>query len=139
MKPFMLMAPVLAALVALPVASLAAGEPAAANSRGEAKLAKMLEGRVAGEPVSCLRPMQQDRMSVIDGTAFVFRDGRTIWVNRPASARFLDDSDIPVFTLHGSSLCRLDQVEMRDRTSMMRGPVFVLEEFVPYTRPAEEG
>lgn len=88
--------------------------------------------------MNCISDRQRDRMRVIDDTAFVFRDGDTIYVNRPANARFLDDWDLPVFKIFGSSLCRLDRVEMRDRTSLMPGPVFLLDDFVPYRRAEAE-
>jgi hypothetical protein len=110
----------------------AADEP----SRGERELAEILEGRVAGEPVDCLNDAESDRMQVVDGTAFVFRHGRTIYVNRPRGAEILDDNDLPVFHQFSSRLCRLDQVELRDRISAMPGPVIVLEAFIPYTKTA---
>lgn len=114
------------------------------NERGEAELAKLLEGRVAGEPVKCLSQHERDSLTVIDDTAFVFRDGDTLYVNRPNGARFINWSDIPVFRPFGSQYCALDQVEMRDRSSLIGGPVLTLTEFVPYrraedARPSEGG
>ncbi len=105
-----------------------------ASERGEAELAELLEGRVAGEPVRCLHSSQRDSLTVIDDTAFVFRDGDTLYVNRPSGARFLSWSDIPVFKPFGSQYCALDHVEMRDRSSLINGPVLTLSEFVPYRR-----
>ena len=109
-----------------------AGAPA--PSRGEKELAELLEGYSAGEPVSCLRSSQRDRMQVIDDTALVFRDRGTIYVNRTNNPRFIDDFDIPVFRMFGTDLCRLDQVEFQSRTGMIGGPVVSLEDFVPYTK-----
>lgn len=123
------------------ILSFCATLPASAEdepSRGEQELAKILEGRVAGEPIKCLHSSQSDRMQVVPDTAFVFRDGRTIYVNRPRGAEVLDRSDLPVFRQFGSQLCRLDQVELRDRISGFPGPVIVLEDFVPYTKVAED-
>jgi hypothetical protein len=119
---------------------LCASFGASANepSEGERELAEILEGRVAGEPVNCLSDAESDRMQVIDDTAFVFRDGRTIYVNRPRGAEMLDDSDLPVFRQYSSQICRLDQVELRDRIGGIPGPVIVLEEFIPYTKTAGE-
>jgi hypothetical protein len=55
------------------------------NPRAEAKLAKALEGRVAGAPVDCiqLRDIQSSR--IIDGTAILYDTGTTLYLNRPAS------------------------------------------------------
>ncbi len=119
--------------VALIAAPASAG--ASRAERGEQELAKMLDGRVPGAPEDCIRDFAQEGMQVVDGVGFVFRRGKTLWVNRPANAEFLDDSDLPVFEKWGgSSLCRLDHVSMRDRTSLIPGPTMFLAEFVPYTR-----
>lgn len=103
---------------------------------GEAELAEMLEGRVAGEPVDCLSESQRDSIQIVESTAIVFRDGDTLWVNRPAAAQFLSRSDLPVFHQFSSQLCRLDQVELRDRlgSGTIPGPRLALGEFVPYTK-----
>ncbi len=108
------------------------------NAKGEAELAEILEGYEAGEPVKCLRRSQRDRLQIVDDTAFVFRDGRTIYVNRTKSPRHLDDFDVPVFRLFGSSLCRQDQVEMRSRDGHFAGPIVILSDFVPYTKVETE-
>ena len=132
-------AAIAAGLAAAAFAVPAAAQDDAEMTEGEAELAEILEGRIAGEPVNCLSSMQRDRIQTIDETAFVFRDGDTIYVNRPRGARFIDDFDLPVFRQFSSHLCRLDQVEMRDRTSGIPGPRVVLEEFVPYRKAPTEG
>ena len=66
----------------LALAALAAAIPAAAkHEQGEAKLAKLLDGRVAGAPVHCLSSSQRRDMQVVDKTALVFKYGDTIYVN----------------------------------------------------------
>lgn len=101
---------------------------------GEAELAKMLEGYVAGEPVRCLARHRSDRMRVIDDTALVFRSGGTIYVNRTSAPEFIDDFDVPVFRSFGGDLCRLDRVEFVDRVGGIGGPVALLEDFIPYRK-----
>ncbi len=133
-------------LLTIVAASLAASQFALAadaadkdgNTRGEAELAKLLEGRTAGKPVNCLSDSQRDRMQTIDGTAFVFRDGKTIYVNRPEGARFIDEFDYPVFKIFGGRLCRRDQVRMQGWTSSIPGPVMLLGQFVPYRLVEDE-
>lgn len=73
-------------------------------------------------------------MQVIDGTAFVFRDGDTLYVNRPGGASRLSWSDIPVFKIWGGQLCAKDHVELRDSSSLIPGPILLMGEFVPYRR-----
>jgi hypothetical protein len=127
-----LTAPIAAAIAA---AALAAG-PSVAGERptGEAKLAKMLEGRVAGEPRSCINTFTNKESTVIDETAVVYGRGRTIWVNRTAYPQDLDRWDAMLVRQHGTQLCRQDIVTTFDTaTGMYTGNVF-LTDFVPYTR-----
>ena len=119
----------------LALAALAAAIPAAAkHEQGEAKLAKLLDGRVAGAPVHCLSSFQRRNMEVIDKTALVFKDGDTLYVNRPAGANFLTWSDVPVFKIWGDQLCDKDLVHLHDRSSGMPGATLSLGDFVPYKR-----
>lgn len=125
-------------LIAAPLAAQTDGDAASPrNAEGQAELAKLLEGRTIGEPQKCLGDSERRNMEVIDDTAFVFRDGDTIYVNQPDNAQFLNEFDVPVFRIFGSSLCRLDRVEMRSRTSSIGGPMVILGDFVPYTRTKE--
>lgn len=121
----------------LPGTASAAADTSPRNAAGEAELAKILEGRVAGEPERCLRHHEQRNMEIVDGTALVFRDGDTIYVNRPSGANFLSEFDIPVFRLHRSELCRLDMAEMRDQSLQFGGPRISLNDFVPYRLPKD--
>ncbi|WP_128891207.1 hypothetical protein [Erythrobacter sp. HKB08] len=128
-----------AALCAAPAYADNHGDKADKDSKGEAELAELLEGYVAGEPVDCLSRHERDRMQIIDRTAIVYRDGDTIYVNRPRGAGFLDKWDVPVFRVYGTTkICRNDQVELVDRATRMAGPVIVLGDFVPYTKPDNE-
>lgn len=122
------------ALAALAAALVAGPSIAAERLTGEAKLSKMLEGRVAGEPKSCISTFVNRTSTVIDDTAVVYGRGRTIWVNRTANPSDLDDSDAMLVRMYGSQLCRQDIVTTFDTsTGMYTGNVF-LTEFVPYTR-----
>lgn len=127
------------ACAALPLAALLA-VPATATDRsaaGETELAKLLEGRVAGQPVNCIHDSSGDSVRIIDGTAMVFRRGTTLYVNRPDGAQALDHWDLPVFEKwSGTGLCRLDHVSLYDRGARIPGPTLFLAEFVPYTKPA---
>ncbi|MCT2559986.1 hypothetical protein N0B51_13465 [Tsuneonella sp. YG55] len=119
-------------------AALVAGlaGPAIAGERltGEAKLAKILEGRVAGEPQSCITTFANTDSVVIDGTALVYGRGKTVWVNRPVNPKSLNRWDALLIRKQASSLCRHDIVTTFDAsTGMYTGNVF-LTEFVPYTR-----
>ena len=57
------------ASAALAIALVAGPSVAAERLTGEAKLSKMLEGRVAGEPRSCINTFSNRESTVIDKTA----------------------------------------------------------------------
>lgn len=116
-----------AGLVAMPVE--------AARKSGEERLAKMIEGRTAGDPKSCIFTSGSRSLTVIDKTAIVYKDGSRVWVNRTAHPEDLDEDDILVIRrFDGSNLCRQDMITMADRsTGMFTGAVF-LEDFVSYTK-----
>lgn len=122
------------ALLALPGAAIAE-EQAQPYPKGEAELAKMLEGRVAGKPVKCLPSFQMQSSTVVDKTAIVYRQGSKLYVNRPRSgARQLGGDDILVTQLYGSQLCNIDKIDLVDRASHMWSGFVVLGDFVPYER-----
>ena len=123
----------------LAVAALALGAVAAnagnIEDKGEAKLAEMLEGRVAGEPVRCITTFRSNTPQIIDRVALVHEEGDTIFVARPDRPRSLDSRDMLLIERFSSGqLCTSDQMRMIDRTGgFMTGLVFV-KEFVPYTK-----
>lgn len=109
--------------------------PAAAEqTSGEEELAGMIENRVAGEPQRCINMSRSRPLTVIDGTAIVYRSGKTVYVNRTENPDSLDDDDVLVIRKfgNGGQLCRLDQITTRDRAGgFYTGNIF-LTEFVPY-------
>lgn len=121
------------ALLAMPAS---AEEKPAGPTKGEAELAKMLEGRVAGEPERCVNTFGNGNLRIIDGTALVYRQGGTVWVNRTRNPDSLDDDDYLVIRKYGSSsqLCRLDNVTTQDRSGNFFTGVVFLEDFVPYRK-----
>ena len=101
---------------------------------GEEKLAKMLEGRTAGEPVDCITLSSTRNARIIDKTAIVYDSGSTIYVNRPANVSSLDDDDIMVTKPTGNQLCSVDTVQLRDRTGFGYSGFVGLGKFVPYSK-----
>ncbi|WP_120717099.1 hypothetical protein [Tsuneonella amylolytica] len=127
--PYFVALAAIAATAAIP-AQLSAGE----RRTGEQKLAKMLEGRVAGEPVSCVDTYRNRQSQIVEGAAVVYGSGRTIWVNRTARPQDLDRWDAMLTKQFGTRLCRQDIVTTFDTsTGMYTGNIF-LTDFVPYTR-----
>ncbi|AKH43070.1 hypothetical protein FHS61_001231 [Altererythrobacter atlanticus] len=128
----------IAAVLAGMALALGSGTAATAQTRaekGEAKLAKMLEGRVAGDPVKCISQHNMSRLEVIDETALVYDAGSTIYVARPKDPKMLDDSDILVVDRYGSQLCTNDMIRTVDRMGHFLTGIVFLEDFVPYRKP----
>jgi len=127
------------AIVLTASAALLAGTALQARDKltGEQQLAKLLEGREAGQPVSCIPLNATHDTQIIDKTAIVYDQGRTIYVNRPRYPQSLDDDDILVTRVHGSQLCRLDTVQLHDRSGFWYSGFVGLEDFVPYRRVAK--
>ena len=118
-------------------AALVASPALAGEKSGEARLAKAIEGRVAGEPVSCIDLHRVRSSRIIDDTAIVYEAaGGTLYVNRPDSgASALNRHDVLVTRTFTNRLCDVDVVELKERgAGMMTGLVF-LGKFVPYTKP----
>ena len=102
----------------------------------EQRLDKLLEGREAGVPRSCISQFETRDMQVLDGVALVYGSGNTVWVNRPENAEDLDSDDILVTRVTGSQFCRLDIVNTVDRTGHFTTGFISLGDFVPYKRVA---
>ena len=122
-------------------AILVSGLPVAAasrdNSTAEARLAKALEGRVAGKPVDCINLRDIQSSEIIDRTAILYRTGSRLYVNRPqVGAESLDRDDILVTKTWDSRLCSIDVVRLIDNGSHFEHGFVGLGEFVPYVKAA---
>lgn len=128
------------AVAAFALGLVAMTAPAQADSRaerGEARLAKALEGRVAGKPVRCIDQRNILSSQIIDRTAIIYRGpGNVLYVNRPNGREALDSNAILVTDSFNGQLCSIDTVRLVDRSpgGMMRG-VLGLNEFAPYAKP----
>ena len=101
----------------------------------EQELAKAIEGRVAGAPVSCIDPRINANSRVIDKTAIIYGSGRTIYVQQPQNPQVLRNDDILVTELMGTSqLCNVDIIRLFDRNGFWWRGFVSLNRFVPYTR-----
>ena len=110
-------------------------ETSAPATKGEQRLAKLLEGRVAGEPVQCIRSFRNLPMQTINGTAYVYGSGNTIWVQRTRNPQQIDDDDVLVINRRDASqLCRLDFTTTVDRYNGFFTGSVIMDDFVPYTR-----
>ncbi|WP_253200895.1 hypothetical protein [Sphingomonas quercus] len=125
----------IAGLAGVALATTATAAAPRSKADGEAELAKLLDGRVAGKPVDCISLPSTGSSRIIEGTAIVYGSGRTLYINRPqSSADLLHDDDILVTRTFGSQLCRMDTVRLTNRFSRIPGGFVILDRFVPYKR-----
>lgn len=104
-------------------------------AKGEARLAKMLDGRVAGEPQSCIFAPNSADLTIVDKTALVYKMGNTYYVNRPANPRDISSNEVLVIDRMGHQLCRTDMVQTMSQGTphFYTGSLF-LGQFVPYRK-----
>jgi len=122
----------------LAVAALALGGATASAEtlaeKGEARLAKMIEGHTAGEPVSCISAPRSNRLEVIEHVGVVYDAGDTIYVARPQDPTVLGRNDAVIIDRFGSQLCKQDVNRTFDRYLGYTTGVVFLSDFVPYTK-----
>lgn len=123
---------ILAGIALLATPALASAQTLA--EKGEARLAQMLEGRTAGEPVSCIFATRGNRLNVIEHVGLVYDAGDTIYVARTDNPRSLGSHDVVVIDRVGSQLCKQDVTRTIDRSHGHTSGVVFLSDFVPYTK-----
>ncbi|WP_331012759.1 hypothetical protein [Sphingomonas sp.] len=130
MKAFMLGG---AALIAAAIAGPALSRPALT---GQQRLDKELAGYTAGTPVRCIDYGLVRSSEIIPGVGILYNySGRRKYLNVPKSGKnWLRWDTIPVTTLYGGQLCRIDSVRLIDRGTRMQSGFVILEDFIPYTK-----
>ena len=116
---------------------MAAALPAgAARVDPETRLAKELQGRVAGKPVDCIQLHTIQSSQIFEKTAILYKAGSTWYLNRPVSgSNFLQSDDVLLTDTHSSDLCRVDIVRLLDPSTHFPSGSLGLGQFVPYTKP----
>ena len=126
-------------LVSLLIGSVVlAAAPAGAVSRTdpEQRLARLIEGLSAGEPVRCLDryDVRVRSRRIIDRTAIIYDAGDTLYVNRPrAGGELLNRMDVVTKGPGDWKLCSMDRLYVSQSSNGHSAPV-VLGDFVPYRK-----
>ena len=107
------------------------------DAAGEARLAQLLAGKVAGAPINCLPDHRASDLEVIDRDTFLYRDGSTYYRQDTAGACYPGTSSgyALVTTSFGGQLCAGEIARTVDTTSGMTYSSCTLTPFVPYRRP----
>jgi len=114
------------------------GPPPDRTAKAQANLDRLLAGKVAAQPISCLPHYNARDMIVIDDGTVVFKNGRTVYRNdfQGGTCSNLSRGNYALVTkTPGSGLCRGDIADVRDLSAGMSVGSCVLGDFVPYTTP----
>ena len=111
-----------------------APEPAMRSADKQATYERLLAGKVAGAPQSCLPSYRSDQMTVIDDNTILFKDGGTVYVNHPpGGCNMLGRGHYALVTrTTGSQLCSGDIARVTDVSTGTTVGSCSIGEFVPY-------
>ena len=115
-----------------------AAEQPARSAKSQKEYDRLLDGKVAGAPVSCLSTFNQNDMVVIDEQTIAFRQGSArVYVNHmQGSCNNLGGTYALVTKQIGNSgLCRGDIGEVVDLNNHFTVGSCVFGDFVPYAKP----
>ena len=114
-------------------------QTAMVDARAQEKLGRLLAGKVAGRPQSCLPSYRSDEMIVIDDNTIAFRDGTDrVWINHPnGGCNMLGSSPYALVThsVGSMGLCRGDIGHVTDTLNNSTVGSCSMGDFVPYSTP----
>ena len=121
--------------IALIILSAALGSCAQQMEDPQAGLARELAGYTPGEARSCVPTSPNTNLRVVDGATLAYGYGRTIYVNRLASAcPALEPTNTLIVDAQGGQYCRGDRVRGLEPGGIIPGPSCNLQDWVPYRR-----
>ena len=116
-----------------------APEPEQPSPRAQQELAKLLAGKSAGSPISCLPSYNANDMQIIDGRNVAFRmGGRTVYMMQLSSGcHLLGAGGYALLTKQfgGMGMCSGDIARVVDTSSRMTVGSCGIERIIPYTMP----
>lgn len=124
---------------AVAMGSCATPTEEARSPKAAKQLAEALDGRVAGEPVDCIRNYRTTNIEIIDDWTILFREGRTVYVQNPAGGcpGIGNRSKTLITRAFGvTRTCRGDINRLVNVHSRMPAGSCIFTAFVPYTKPA---
>lgn len=129
----MLIAGVLASCSTAPPA------PTGPTPRAQAAAARVLAGKVARPPISCLPNYNANDMTIIDGRTIAFRSGMatTYLVHLTPGCELIGTGNYALLSRQfgGTGLCNGDIQQVVDTSSRMNVGSCTIADIVPYVRP----
>lgn len=113
--------------------------PTPLTEKQAAKLEKALDGKVAGEKMSCINRRPQTNLTVISNNVLLYRvNNRLIYKNELiGSCSGLVYGDTMIVRSFGSQLCRGDMTTTANLLTGMTSGACALGDFIPYRTPGK--
>jgi len=112
--------------------------PETPSPKQQARLAQLLDGKVAGTPRSCIPNWRTYNMIAIDDSTLIFQEspGR-LWLQKPKNPCNLISAGPYALVTRDSigQLCNGDIAQVVDTMSGTNVGTCVMGDFVPYVRP----
>jgi hypothetical protein len=104
------------------------------SAEAQAELNKLIAGKTAGTPITCLQHYRANDMVRIDESTVAFKQGRRVYVNHLIGAcSNLDSSFYALVTRsNGTGLCRGDIAHVQDVSTGTIVGSCAMGDFVPY-------
>lgn len=116
------------------------GAPEPRSPKAQQELARWLDGKVAGQPQTCLPTYRSQDMIVIDENTLLFRDGANrVWrteLRGPCNGLGRPGTALLTKTYGGTGLCRGEIAQVIDTSQGFTVGSCGIGDFVPYTGPA---
>ena len=109
------------------------------SDRAQAELQRLIAGKVAGKPQSCLSNHRAGNMIIVDDNTVFYRSGSRLYrqdFNGGRCSNVGAGHYALVTRQFSGSLCRGDIATVADLSSGMTVGSCVMGDFVPYTSPA---
>ena len=120
---------------AIALAGCATQPPAPTRStEAQAELNKLVAGKIAGAPLTCLQHYRANDMVRIDDSTVAFKQGRRVYVNHLIGACSNLDSNFYALVTrsNGIGLCRGDIAHVQDVSTGAIVGSCAIGDFVPY-------
>ena len=127
--------PIIAFAIAL--AGCATQPPAPTRStEAQAELNKLIAGKIAGAPLTCLQHYRANDMVRIDDSTVAFKQGTRVYVNHLIGecSNLTSGFYALVTRSNGTGLCRGDMADVRDLSTGMIVGSCAIGDWTPYKR-----
>ncbi len=126
----------LAIMLAAPAANSGTSE-IKLSEKNQTKFDKIVAGRTAGKPVSCISRIDQDNLRVVGDKYLVYsrsRNAKTVYVNEPHGGCRDVDRNTLVTRKFSGNLCRGEIAQVKDLVTGTFVDSCSFSSFVPYTK-----